>query len=75
MFGKVMSIVGGVGLGAGLLYLLDPDSGNKRRRQIHPRRPRHARVHVQGNEQNTPRPNHTPIKTRYVLIHYAFTCQ
>jgi len=34
MFGKVMSIVGGVGLGAGLLYLLDPDSGNKRRRQI-----------------------------------------
>jgi len=34
MFGKVMSIVGGVGLGAGLLYLLDPESGNKRRRQI-----------------------------------------
>lgn len=34
MFGKVMSIVGGVGLGAGLLYLLDPESGTKRRRQI-----------------------------------------
>jgi len=34
MFGKIMSIVGGVGLGAGLLYLLDPESGTRRRRQI-----------------------------------------
>ena len=29
--GKMMAVVGGVGLGAGLLYLLDPDNGRKRR--------------------------------------------
>ena len=27
-------MVGGVGIGAGLLYLLDPDKGQKRRNQI-----------------------------------------
>ena len=30
----LMSLAGGVGLGAGLLYLLDPDEGEKRRRNI-----------------------------------------
>jgi len=30
----LLSMVGGVGLGAGLLYLLDPDKGQKRRNQI-----------------------------------------
>jgi hypothetical protein len=32
--GKMMAVVGGVGLGAGLLYLLDPDKGTQRRRGI-----------------------------------------
>jgi hypothetical protein len=31
---SVLSLVGGVGIGAGLLYLLDPDKGEKRRNQI-----------------------------------------
>lgn len=30
----LLSLVGGVGIGAGLLYLLDPDKGQKRRNQI-----------------------------------------
>ncbi len=30
----LLSMVGGVGIGAGLLYLLDPDKGQKRRNQI-----------------------------------------
>src|SRR4051812_44052089 len=30
----LMSLAGGVGLGAGLLYLLDPEQGQKRRRNI-----------------------------------------
>lgn len=30
----LLSLAGGVGLGAGLLYLMDPDEGAKRRRQI-----------------------------------------
>jgi hypothetical protein len=30
----LLSLAGGVGLGAGLLYLMDPDQGAKRRRQI-----------------------------------------
>jgi hypothetical protein len=30
----LMSLAGGVGLGAGLLYLLDPDKGEKRRRRM-----------------------------------------
>jgi len=30
----LLSLVGGVGIGAGLLYLLDPDKGEKRRNQI-----------------------------------------
>jgi len=30
----LLSIAGGVGLGAGLLYLMDPDQGEKRRRRI-----------------------------------------
>lgn len=30
----LFSLVGGVGIGAGLLYLLDPDKGQKRRNQI-----------------------------------------
>jgi len=30
----LLSMVGGVGIGAGLLYLLDPDKGEKRRSQI-----------------------------------------
>src|SRR5689334_16961361 len=32
--GGLLSLAGGVGLGAGLLYLLDPESGAKRRRRI-----------------------------------------
>jgi len=32
--GKLMSLVGGIGLGAGLLYLLDPENGRKRRRSL-----------------------------------------
>ena len=28
------SLAGGIGLGAGLLYLLDPDQGQRRRRQL-----------------------------------------
>jgi len=31
---SIFSLVGGVGIGAGLLYLLDPDKGQKRRNQI-----------------------------------------
>jgi hypothetical protein len=34
MVSNFMAIAGGVGLGAGLLYLLDPDKGMQRRRQI-----------------------------------------
>lgn len=30
----IFSLVGGVGIGAGLLYLLDPDKGQKRRNQL-----------------------------------------
>jgi len=30
----LLSLVGGVGIGAGLLYLLDPDKGQKRRNQL-----------------------------------------
>ncbi|HSI34806.1 MAG: hypothetical protein ACAI43_17720 [Phycisphaerae bacterium] len=32
--GKMMAVVGGVGLGAGLLYLLDPDNGRRRRSSL-----------------------------------------
>jgi hypothetical protein len=32
--GGLFSLVGGVGIGAGLLYLLDPDKGQKRRERI-----------------------------------------
>src|SRR3954465_9599601 len=31
----LVSLVGGVGLGAGLLYLLDPEQGEKRRRRMY----------------------------------------
>src|SRR4051794_2304624 len=31
---SLLALAGGVGLGAGLLYLLDPDKGVQRRRQI-----------------------------------------
>ena len=32
--GGLLTLVGGVGIGAGLLYILDPDKGKKRRNQI-----------------------------------------
>ena len=34
MMNTLLSLAGGVGIGAGLLYLLDPDKGVKRRQQV-----------------------------------------
>lgn len=34
MLASLMSLAGGIGLGAGLLYLLDPDKGEKRRSRM-----------------------------------------
>ncbi len=31
---KVLSLIGGIGLGAGLLYILDPDKGRRRRESL-----------------------------------------